>query len=94
VLSVGLLGASGCARPLEASECKQLLDHYTELLAREEDPTTTPERVAQAIDEARKLAERDPRFEFGACPKKIARKSYDCAMSAPTVDTVERCLIF
>ncbi|HVU02618.1 MAG TPA: hypothetical protein VHE30_12740 [Polyangiaceae bacterium] len=86
--------AAACARPLDERECERLLDHYTELLVKEEDPTATPEHVAQALEDARRLAATDPRFEMSACPRKIGRKSFECAMAAPSVDAVERCLIF
>lgn len=96
LLALGLLCPlfAACARPLDDKECGRLLDHYTELLVKEEDPSATPEHVAQALEDARRLAASEPRFEMAACPKKVGRKSYECAMNAPTVDAVERCLIF
>jgi hypothetical protein len=92
--AVSALALSACQRPLEDTECKKLLDRYTEFLVREEDPTATPERVAHALEEARIAAERDPRFEMARCPRRVPRRGFDCAMKAPSVDAIEQCLVF
>lgn len=91
---VGVLGASGCGKRLGDAECRKLLDRYTELLVREEQPGASPEDIARALEEARKTAAEDPRFEWAECPKRVPRASYDCALSAPNVDSIERCLVF
>jgi hypothetical protein len=64
------------------------------MLVREEEPAATPERVAQVLEQARRVAEKDPRFEMAACPDRVPRRSFECAMSAPSVDAIERCLVF
>ena len=92
--ALAALAVASCGRKVSDAECRKLLDHYTELLVREEEPTSTPEQVARALEEARRTAEEDPRFEMAACPSRVARKSYDCAMNAASVDAVERCLVF
>jgi hypothetical protein len=92
--SLVLLAVVGCGKPLTDAECKRLLDRYTERLVREEDPQATPEEVARALDEARRTAERDPRFEWSTCAARVRRTSYECAMNAGTVDEIERCLVF
>jgi hypothetical protein len=96
VMAVALGAASlvGCGRSLDDTECVRLLDHYTELLVLEENPGATPERVAHEKDRARAVARKDARFEFKSCPRKISRDGFECAMGAPTVDAVERCLVF
>jgi hypothetical protein len=91
---VASLSVLACGKPLEAEDCERLLDHYTELLVREETPEATPVFVAQRMDEARALLRKDPRFELPACGRKVSRASYACAMSAPTVDAVEHCMMF
>jgi len=88
------LVALGCERTLERSECTKLLDRYTELLVQDEEPGAPPERIAQAQARARATAERDRRFDFGSCSSRVARRQYECAMSASSVDAVERCLVF
>jgi hypothetical protein len=86
--------APGCGRPLARAECEHLLDRYTELLAEEENPEVTPARVAQEQVAARKVARDDPRFEFETCTSRVSRADFECAMNAPTVDAIERCLVF
>lgn len=86
--------ALACGRPLDDEECRRLLDRYTELLVKEEEPGAGPERVAHQQTEARSVAREDPRFEFSTCSRHVSRHSYDCAMTAPSVDAVEQCLMF
>jgi hypothetical protein len=88
------LATTGCDRKLERGECSKLLDHYTELLVKDEDPGAAPERIAQAQARARAAAEKDPKFDFSSCSSRVARSQYACAMQAPNVDAVERCLVF
>jgi hypothetical protein len=91
---VGALALSACQKPLEIVECRRLLDRYTEMLVREEEPTATPERIAHALEQARRAADKDVRFEMAECPRRVPRRSFVCAMSAPSVDAIERCLVF
>jgi hypothetical protein len=94
VLAAPLLGSLSCSRSLDADECNLLLDRYTELLVREEDPHAAPARVARAQSDARTMALHDPKFEFSSCSARVSRSSFDCAMKAPSVDEMERCLVF
>jgi len=84
----------GCSRKLERAECVKLLDRYTELLVKDEEPEAVPERIFQAQARARIAAQKDARFDFSSCPSRVSRREYECAMNAPTVDAVERCLVF
>lgn len=88
------LSATACEHKLERAECTKLLDRYTELLVKEEEPGAEPERIAQAQARARATAEKDQRFEFASCASRVARSQYECALTAPNVDAVERCLVF
>lgn len=88
------LASTACRSPLTQVECTRLLDHYTELLVREENPEATPDLVAMHKEQARRAAAEDSRFEFASCPDHVSRRSFECAMSAHSVDEVERCLIF
>lgn len=92
--SVVLLVASGCGKPPDDAECRRLLDHYTELLVREEQPSASPEEIARALEDARRVATEDRRFQWSECSKRVRRSSFDCAMAAGSVDAVERCLVF
>ena len=78
---------------MQPAECTRLLDHYTELLIRQERPEASPEQVARKQEEARALGRRETLFEVGECEKHVSRRQYECAMAAPTVDDVERCLV-
>jgi hypothetical protein len=84
----------GCDRKLDRTECLKLLDRYTELLVKDEEPEALPERIAQAQARARATAHKDTRFDFSSCSSHVTRKEFECAMNAPTVDEVERCLVF
>ncbi len=83
--------ACACARPLSADECNQLLDHYTGLLARSNNSKAHPGQVEELMAKARRKAARDP--EFSQCAAKVSRRQWTCAMKAPTVDAVEKCLL-
>jgi hypothetical protein len=85
---------AGCGKKLDRAECDRLLDRYTELLVKDEEPEAAPERIFQAQARARQVAQKDSRFDFAACPSRVSRREYECAMTAPTVDAVERCLVF
>jgi hypothetical protein len=93
--ALGALGlallASGCGKRLEANECQQLLDHYVELLLRDDRPKSSAGEVMRVQQEARKKAERDP--AFAECRERVSRKSFDCAMDAQDANRVEQCLL-
>jgi hypothetical protein len=84
----------GCQKPLADAECERLLDRYTEFLVREEEPSAGPEQLAHVLEQARRTAAQDPRFEWSECSRRVRRASYECAMAAGSVDAIERCLIF
>ena len=79
---------------MAVEECRTLVERYTELLVKDEDPNASPERIARLTTEARVAAEKNPKFELSQCTTKVSRSSYDCAMHAGSVDAIERCLIF
>jgi hypothetical protein len=84
--------AFGCAAPPTERECVALCDHYAELLAGVNLPGATAADVdrikARARAEARR---RDP--DLGDCRRRISRRALECALGAPSVDAVERCLL-
>ncbi len=90
----GAVALVGCARPVAEEECRTLIERYTELLVKEEEPGASPERIARLQGEARNAAEKNPKFELSACSAKVSRASYECAMHASSVDAIERCMIF
>lgn len=80
-----------CSEPITPDECTALLDRYTELLARAHDPRVSAERVLRMQQEARAKALASP--EFARCTSRVPRRKWRCAMSAPTADEIERCLL-
>lgn len=81
----------GCNRPLTNEECNELLDHYTERLAHSKDPELPDPEIERLKAGARRKAAEDP--EFARCSVKVSRSKWECAMHAPSVDEVERCLL-
>jgi hypothetical protein len=91
VLGFGLCLSTACSRPLSSDECNQLLDHYTELLVRSANKDVSNEDLARLEREARAKAAADQ--EFARCSVRVSRRQWECAMKAPNVDDVERCLL-
>lgn len=89
-LVVGLL-ACGCGKPLDAKECDQLLDHYVELLVRDDRPKSSAGELIRLQAEARKKAAHDPAFL--SCHDRVSRKSYECAMDAQDANKLEQCML-
>jgi hypothetical protein len=89
----GLL-VTACGQPLSETDCYSLLDRYTELLLKSQDPKMPAHRIGELQQRAREIATNEPVYEFSACAKKVSRRNFDCAMAAPSVDEMERCLIF
>jgi hypothetical protein len=90
-LCVGVLLATGCGKRLQASECDQLLDHYVELLLRDDRPKSSAGEVVRLQQEARKKAERDPAFL--ECRERVSRRAFACAMDAQDANKLEQCLL-
>lgn len=92
---LGALAAWGlvlcaCGRPVSDAECLELLDRYTTLLSRADDPKLTEAELATRRAEARAITSAVP---FGArCQRHVSRRGFECAMRAPSVDEIERCL--
>lgn len=83
---------SSCATPLTDVECNDLLNRYTEMLVTQQQRRATPRELEHAKINARTSAENDPRYEFVACSQRVRRSQFECAMQAPDVDALERCL--
>lgn len=81
----------GCGRPLDPDECNQLLDHYTELLVRQERRGVSDDELERTKQSARLKAAGST--DFAKCSTKVSRSQWECAMKAPSVDEVERCLL-
>ena len=90
-VGVLLLLATGCGKRLETSECQQLLDHYVELLLRDDRPKSSAGEILRLQQEARKKADHDPAFH--ECSQRVSRRSFDCAMGAEDANRLEQCLL-
>lgn len=93
---VALLGLllTSCGKALSDDECTALLDRYTEQLAKSQNAQIPAQRITELQQRARELAKRDPHYEFADCSNRVSRRNFECAMQAPSVDEMERCLIF
>jgi hypothetical protein len=90
-LAPATVALAGCQQPLTADECDALLDHYTELLVEKQNGRITNEQLAKVKSEVR--AKASASRDFARCSAKVSRRQFTCAMAAPTVDDVERCLL-
>jgi hypothetical protein len=88
------MSSSSCAKALDDTECHALLDRYTELLAKSQNAQMPAQRISELQERARELAKNEPAYEFADCAQRISRRNFECAMQAPSVDEMERCLIF
>jgi hypothetical protein len=81
----------GCGKRLQTNECQELLDHYVELLLRDDRPKSSAGEIMRLQQEARKKAERDPAFH--ECSSRVSRRNFDCAMAAEDPNRLEQCLL-
>ncbi len=86
-----LVLATGCGKRLQSNECQLLLDHYVELLLRDDRPKSSAGEILRLQQEARKKADRDPAFH--QCSARVTRKGFDCAMDAQDANRLEQCLL-
>jgi hypothetical protein len=91
VLGISWLVLCGCGRRLEAQECDSLLDHYVELLLRDDRPSASAGELLKLKQEARKKAQHDPAFL--ECSERVSRRGFDCAMAAQDANRLEQCLL-
>jgi hypothetical protein len=88
---LGLLALCSCGRRLQAEECDSLLDHYVELLLRDDRPGASAGELLRLQQDARRKAQRDPAFH--ECSERVSRRGYDCAMAAQDANRLEQCLL-
>ena len=89
--ALSALALAACQKPLSADECSALLDRYTELLAGTEGRSPSAEEILRLQRDARARAAESP--EFSRCTDEVSRSEWECAMKAPTVDEIEKCLL-
>jgi hypothetical protein len=88
---LGGAASTGCGKPPSHEECDALLEHYVELLVNSDRPGTTAAELQKLQTLAREKAKSD--LEFKTCSEQVSRRAFDCAMSAPTADVFEQCLL-
>lgn len=71
-------------------ECERLLDRYVELFARQRWPEGSEAWLREQQARSREKAATEP--SFLACPREVTRAELACAMAAPNVDELEKCL--
>jgi hypothetical protein len=81
----------GCGKRLEPQECDALLDHYVELLLRDDRPKSSAGEVMRVQQEARRKAAQDPAFK--ECRQRVTRRGFECAMDAQDANRLEQCLL-
>jgi hypothetical protein len=89
-LLAALLALGGCGRRPTSAECDALLDRYVELLIRQEDPRARQADIALAKSQARASAAAEPAFL--RCTSEVRHKDVICALAAPSVDELEKCM--
>lgn len=90
VLSAALL-CTACSRPVSDAECLQLVERYGDLLLKTNNPEISAAELSALSGEVRHRALSRP--DLTRCGGQVSRSEWECAMSAPTVDDIERCLL-
>lgn len=87
-----LVVAAGCRpRGPSPAECDRLLDRYTELLLRADNPRVSAAEIERHQAETRRRAASHQAFRD--CPREVSREQMDCALAAFNPDEIERCLV-
>lgn len=72
------------------AQCDALLDHYAELVVKEQYPDAGPQEIAAEKQRERSEAKRGD--EFKNCTSEVQSSEHDCAMKATTSEGVIKCL--
>ena len=82
--------AAGCSRHATPADCDQVMDHYVEMLVRENSQGAEDGQLRVRYEQARNRAGEEP--SFASCPKEISVRDVRCALAAISVAELERCL--
>jgi hypothetical protein len=85
------LAVSCCQPRAEPERCVELVEHYTELLARSLDPEVKASTLATLRAQAQLNARRHA--EVRECGARLSAREVECALAAEHVDAAERCLL-
>jgi hypothetical protein len=83
---VASLLATSCHKKVSAKQCDELLDHFIELVAKEQMPDASAEKKAQTRAEAK------ADVAFKNCTSEVQPDEFACAMKATTSDAMLKCL--
>jgi len=91
LVAVAVGGATGCAPRPSERECRDLLDRYTVLLLRAQEPRMPADELDHRRGQAQLRLGARP--ELARCGDRVSRRAYQCAMRATSSDDIERCLL-
>jgi hypothetical protein len=80
----------GCRHEVTQADCEAMFERHAELVVVESDPDASP-----AVLAAERQRERDSAHKEGfvkRCVAEVKRPSWECAMTATTSESLERCL--
>jgi hypothetical protein len=90
VLALAL--CAGCGKTPSDDQCKQLLDHLTELEFKKAGATATADAQKAALAQQKaKVVEAKTAEFMDQCTKKTARDRVECALAATDLDAVTKC---
>jgi hypothetical protein len=90
VLGAAVAALPACKPKITPAQCETLVDRYAQLVVTEKLPDAGPQTIKAEQDRERGEARGDDAFKN--CTSEVSRAEFDCAMHAPTADTLEKCL--
>lgn len=89
-LAVLAFGAFVWRQKATQRQCDDLLDHYAELVVKEQMPDAGVQEVSAERQRERVQASRSD--DFKNCPSQVQPSEHECAMKAKTSEAVLKCL--
>jgi hypothetical protein len=90
VAAVAVVCAAGCKPKASASECDQLLERYAQLVVTARFADAGAEQIKTEREREKSEARGDDAFKN--CSSEVSHAEFECAMSAPSADALEKCL--
>jgi hypothetical protein len=93
---VVVIAAPACRGRASREECDKMMDHYVDLVIKEDTSLASlpPESRAAAREVKRELKRGEPTYLKVAerCETEVTRAEYSCALDAPTSAAWEKCI--
>lgn len=89
-LAVVAFAAFAWKRKATQTQCEDLLDHYAELVVREQMPEAGAAQIS--AEKQRERVEASRSDEFKNCSSEVQPSEHECAMKATTSNAVIKCL--